>query len=140
MLLSNHAGAKLNGPNDVWVAPDGAIFLTDPYYQRPWWPHTDPPPDEFNAELRRQNASLGAGLTDQIRSLAPDKTEPARRAKHEADLAQIQRDLDAIKARLGSGNPPAGQWPSRRENELLSAQFAVILTPDVRHAEQIDSA
>lgn len=27
----------LNGPNDVWVAPNGGIYFTDPYYHRTWW-------------------------------------------------------------------------------------------------------
>jgi gluconolactonase len=30
-------GHQLNGPNDVWVAPDGGIYITDPYYQRDYW-------------------------------------------------------------------------------------------------------
>ncbi|HTH81599.1 MAG TPA: SMP-30/gluconolactonase/LRE family protein, partial [Mucilaginibacter sp.] len=30
-------GHLFNGPNDVWVAPDGGLYITDPYYQRPWW-------------------------------------------------------------------------------------------------------
>jgi gluconolactonase len=31
-------GGRLNGPNDVWVAPNGAAYFTDPYYRRPYWP------------------------------------------------------------------------------------------------------
>ena len=27
----------LNGPNDVWVSPDGKIYITDSYYHRKWW-------------------------------------------------------------------------------------------------------
>jgi gluconolactonase len=26
-----------NGPNDIWVRPDGGIYITDPYYRRTWW-------------------------------------------------------------------------------------------------------
>lgn len=33
----------LNGPNDVWVHPNGAMYFTDPYYQRPWWDHKQQP-------------------------------------------------------------------------------------------------
>lgn len=25
-----------NGPNDLWVAPDGVVWFTDPWYRRPW--------------------------------------------------------------------------------------------------------
>jgi gluconolactonase len=35
----------LNGPNDLWIAPDGGIYFTDPYYQRPWWTHKSMPQD-----------------------------------------------------------------------------------------------
>ena len=40
VLVTNFAGKYLNGPNDVWVAPGGGIFLSDPFYKRKWWDHT----------------------------------------------------------------------------------------------------
>jgi gluconolactonase len=30
-------GKPLDGPNDVWVRPDGGLYLTDPHYRRNWW-------------------------------------------------------------------------------------------------------
>jgi gluconolactonase len=39
VLVTNYAGKYLNGPNDVWIAPGGAIYLTDPFYKRKWWDH-----------------------------------------------------------------------------------------------------
>lgn len=40
VLVTNFAGKYLNGPNDVWVAPNGGMFITDPFYKRKWWDHT----------------------------------------------------------------------------------------------------
>ena len=40
MLVTNFNGKYLNGPNDVWVAPNGAMYLSDPFYRRKWWDHT----------------------------------------------------------------------------------------------------
>lgn len=37
VLIDDFAGKKLNGPNDVWVSPNGDIYITDPRYDRPWW-------------------------------------------------------------------------------------------------------
>lgn len=37
ILLDNFGGRSFNGPNDIWVHPEGAIYFTDPYYQRPYW-------------------------------------------------------------------------------------------------------
>ena len=45
VILSEYAGRPLNGPNDVWVRPDGALYFTDPFYDRPWWTHHALPQD-----------------------------------------------------------------------------------------------
>lgn len=37
VLFDSYNGGKLNGPNDVWIAPDGSAFFSDPFYKRPWW-------------------------------------------------------------------------------------------------------
>ena len=39
VLVKEFQGKYLNGPNDVWVAPGGGMFLTDPFYKRKWWDH-----------------------------------------------------------------------------------------------------
>jgi gluconolactonase len=38
-------GSLFNGPNDLWIAPDGGIYFTDPFYKRAWWSHTSMPQD-----------------------------------------------------------------------------------------------
>lgn len=40
VLVTNFQGKYLNGPNDVWIAPNGGMYLTDPFYLRTWWDHT----------------------------------------------------------------------------------------------------
>ncbi len=37
VLVKGYEGKKLNGPNDVWVRPDGGIYITDPFYKRDYW-------------------------------------------------------------------------------------------------------
>ena len=39
VLIKDYEGKKLNGPNDLWIAPNGGIYLTDPFYKRSWWDH-----------------------------------------------------------------------------------------------------
>lgn len=56
VLIDDFEGKKLNGPNDLWVDPQGGIYFTDPYYQRPYWTRTE-------KELERQ----------QVYYLHPDK-------------------------------------------------------------------
>ena len=58
VLVGEYNGKRLNGPNDVWVRPDGALYFTDPFYQRSWWTHDTMPQDGqhvyfFSADRRQ---------------------------------------------------------------------------------------
>jgi gluconolactonase len=37
VLLSDFRGKLLNGPNDLWIRPDGNLYFTDPLYPRDYW-------------------------------------------------------------------------------------------------------
>lgn len=37
VLHETYNGKHLNGPNDLWIAPNGDIYFTDPYYHRDYW-------------------------------------------------------------------------------------------------------
>lgn len=42
VLIKDFHGHLFNGPNDVFVTPSGAIYFTDPYYQRSYWTRKGP--------------------------------------------------------------------------------------------------
>jgi gluconolactonase len=46
VLLEDYEGRLFNGPNDVWVAPDGGMYFTDPFYKRPYWENREKPEQE----------------------------------------------------------------------------------------------
>jgi len=37
VLVSDFGGKLLNGPNDLWIRPDGNLYFTDPLYPRDYW-------------------------------------------------------------------------------------------------------
>jgi gluconolactonase len=37
VVVKDYQAKLLNGPNDVWVRPDGGVYFTDPLYPRPYW-------------------------------------------------------------------------------------------------------
>ncbi len=37
VVVKEFDGKLLNGPNDVWVRPDGGAYFTDPFYKLPYW-------------------------------------------------------------------------------------------------------
>ena len=45
VLVRDHDGKLLNGPNDLWIHPDGQVYFTDPLYRRPYWKR-DPAPQQ----------------------------------------------------------------------------------------------
>lgn len=42
VILKSATGKQYNGPNDVWIDPNGGMYFTDPYYQRDYWKRTAP--------------------------------------------------------------------------------------------------
>ncbi len=37
VLYEGYNNKPLNAPNDLWIAPNGGIYFSDPYYHRNWW-------------------------------------------------------------------------------------------------------
>jgi gluconolactonase len=37
IAVKDYRGKLLNGPNDVWIRRDGGLYVTDPFYKRPYW-------------------------------------------------------------------------------------------------------
>ena len=60
IVLKDYQGKLFNGPNDVWIAPRGGLFFTDPYYPRPYWKRGPKEMDEC------------------VYYLAPDRKAPVR--------------------------------------------------------------
>ncbi len=46
IVVEKYNNAVFNGPNDIWVAPDGSIYFSDPFFKRDFWDHTDMPQDK----------------------------------------------------------------------------------------------
>jgi gluconolactonase len=39
VMVKDYGGKRLNGPNDIWIRPDGGVYFTDPFYKRDYWKH-----------------------------------------------------------------------------------------------------
>jgi len=67
VLAKEFDSKMLNGPNDVCVHPSGAMYFTDPYYQRPWWEHQKAPqPSQQVYRLAADHKTL-TKLTDDLK-------------------------------------------------------------------------
>jgi gluconolactonase len=41
VILPHDKNKRLNGPNDLWIAPGGGMYITDPLYKREYWTADD---------------------------------------------------------------------------------------------------
>ncbi|HWJ27740.1 MAG TPA: SMP-30/gluconolactonase/LRE family protein [Flavisolibacter sp.] len=65
VLLKDLDGKKLNGPNDLWVSPTGAIYITDPYYQRDYWTRKQPEIDgQFVYLISKEGKTIKPVITN----------------------------------------------------------------------------
>jgi gluconolactonase len=55
VLFKDMGGLHLNGPNDLWIDRKGGIYITDPYYQRPYWTRKAPEIKGQNVYYIRKN-------------------------------------------------------------------------------------
>jgi gluconolactonase len=90
-VVKDYQDKPLNGPNDIWIRPDGGLYLTDPYYQRPYWKHKSAPQDREAVyylppdhgklvrvidDLKQPNGIIGTpdGKVLYVADIAADKT------------------------------------------------------------------
>jgi len=67
VVVKEYNGKLLNGPNDVWVHPDGSIYFSDPLYKRDYWKR-DPAMQQEGQHVYRLSAD-GKTLTRVIDDL-----------------------------------------------------------------------
>ena len=70
VLLTNFGGKLLNGPNDLWIRPDGGIYFTDPLYRRNYWKR------EPAMQQDGQHVYFVAANRKDVRRVATDLAQP----------------------------------------------------------------
>ncbi len=65
VVVKEFGGKLLNGPNDVWLRPDGGLYFTDPFYARDYW-HRGPreQPGEYVYFLAPDHKTLRSVVQD----------------------------------------------------------------------------
>lgn len=69
VLFEIYNGIHLNGPNDLWIAPNGGIYFTDPYYHRNYW-------QEGHAESQDSRGIYYLSPEKEIIRVASDYVQP----------------------------------------------------------------
>ncbi|MDR2815948.1 MAG: SMP-30/gluconolactonase/LRE family protein [Proteiniphilum sp.] len=68
-LFENYKDKHLNGPNDLWIAPNGDIYFTDPYYHRNYW-------EEGHTEVQDARGVYHLSHTGTVSRVVDDYKQP----------------------------------------------------------------
>lgn len=66
ILVPDFEEKLLNGPNDAWVAPNGGIYFTDPFYKRGYWERGDREQDGQHVYFLPSGADKPIKITDDL--------------------------------------------------------------------------
>ncbi len=145
VLLKDFDGKLLNGPNDLWIRPDGGLYFTDPLYPRNYWardkamqqdgqhvyflPKGATKPVRVATDLRQPNGIIGA---------------PNDRTLYVADIGDrktyaydIQPDGALANKRLFCELGSDGMTVDALGNVYLTGRGVTVFDPTGKQIEQI---
>lgn len=145
VLVEDYEGLRLNGPNDLWVAPDGGIYFTDPFYKRKYWDHE-------NQEIAKQMVYYITPDYKTVTIVASDLVKPngivgSRNGKtlYVADIGDkktyvydINKDGSLSGKKLFAEMGSDGMTIDNKGNVYLTGRGVTIFNEEGQKIEQID--
>jgi len=145
VVVKDFGGKLLNGPNDLWIRPDGGIYFSDPLYKRPYWNrgpseqdvqavyYLSPDPQRLvrvAEDLKQPNGVIGTpdGKTLYVADIGAKKTY----------AYAIQPDGSLSGKRLFCELGSDGMTIDQRGNVYLTGKGVIVFDPSGRQIEQID--
>lgn len=143
-LLSAYEGKALNGPNDVWAHPSGAIYFTDPFYKRPWWTYDAQPQPVQGIYRRAADGTVNRLVDDFVRPNGIVGT-PDGRTLYVSDIGagktyvfDVLPDGRLANRRLFCESGSDGMTLDAEGRLYLTGKGVMVFDKDGRLAERID--
>jgi len=148
VLVKDFGGKLLNGPNDVWIRPDGNLYFTDPLYPRPYWKR-DPAmqqPGQYVYYLDRKTGHLTTVITD-FKQPNGIKGTPDGKKLFVADIGagktysySMQPDGSLTDKKLFCNLGSDGMTLDAEGNVYLTGKGVTVFAPNGKQIEHIDVA
>ncbi len=145
VVVRDFDGKLLNGPNDLWIDPEGGIYFTDPLYKRPYW--------ERDPAMQQDGQHVYYVTPDRKRIIrvADDLVQPngiigTPDGKHlyVADIGDrktyryaIQADGSLSEKKLFCSMGSDGMTIDREGNVYLTGRGVTVFSPEGEKIEQI---
>lgn len=147
VMIRDYKGKLLNGPNDLWIHPNGDVYFTDPLYKRPWWNRG---PEEQDS----RGVYRFVPCTGQLSRVAQDFTQPNGiigtpdgKILYVADIGakktyafDIQDDGSLAGKRLFCEMGSDGMTLDERGNVYLTGKGVIVFNPKGEQIQQIEVA
>ena len=145
VLIDNFEGKKLNGPNDLWVSPKGGIYLTDPFYKRDYWDHSEPEIESQNVYYLTPGAKALTLAADNLKQPNGIVGSPDGKTLYVADIGdsktyvyQINDDGSLSDRRLFVEMGSDGMTLDSKGNLYLTGKAGVtVFNPQGEQIDQI---
>lgn len=145
VLLKDFGGKLLNGPNDVWIRPDGNLYFTDPLYPRKYWKR------EPAMQQAGQHVYYFDVAAKKARAVATDLQQPNGiigtpdgKIVYVADIRaaqtfayDVQADGSLTNKRLFCGMGSDGMTMDEQGNVYLTGRGVTVFSPEGKEIAKI---
>ncbi len=143
-VVKQFEGKLLNGPNDIWIRPDGGIYFTDPFYKRPWWNHDSTEQDAQAVYYLAPNRKSLVRVADDLEQPNGVIGTPDGKTLYVADIRgkktyayRIQPDGSLADKRLFCELGSDGMTIDNEGNVYLTGKGVTVFDPTGRQIEHI---
>ena len=119
-MVTRYEDKRLNGPNDVWVRPDGALYFADPFCDRMWWTHHAMPQDGQHVYFLSANRRRLACVADDLQKPNGISGTPDGKTLYVADIGAGR--TFRMTSRLTTASP------ARRWRRITNRVFSLMIT------------
>jgi gluconolactonase len=145
VLVKEYQGKALNGPNDVWSAPDGTIYFTDPFYKRQWWSYDKTPQDGQHVYRLSADRKKLVRVTEDLKQPNGIIGTPDGKTLFVADIGagktyryDLQPDGSLANKKLFCESGSDGMTIDREGNLYLTGRGVLVFDTTGQKIEQID--
>lgn len=144
VLLKEHQGARFNGPNDLWVAPDGGIYFTDPYYHRSYWERESPELESQNVYYFQKGENKAVAVAESLKKPNGIIGTPDGKYLYVADIGDKKTYRYSIKPngelkdrQLFTEQGSDGMTMDEQGNIYLTGKGVMVFNPEGKKIEHI---
>jgi gluconolactonase len=144
VIIKEYNGKLLNGPNDVWIRPDGGLYFTDPFFKREYWKRQKSEQDAQGVYYLGPERNKLIRVADDLRLPNGIIGTPDGKTLYVADLGgqktyryAIQADGTLLDKKLFCEMGSDGMTIDSEGNVYLTGKGVTVFNPEGRQIEHI---